>query len=77
MIEIPSHKIHRMADRILLNKEFEEVHLWMDAPYKVLKGPAHREFRHDSVAVARILLRTKDPKRAMSAILHILLDKSK
>ena len=63
-----------MLDRLLFNREFEDVHAWMDKPYAVLKGRGHREYRHDAVAVARILLRTRDIRKAMSALMHILID---
>jgi len=74
VVEIPRHKIHRMLDRLLFNEAFEDIHMWMDKPYVVLKGKKHREFRHDTVAVARILLRTRDIRKAASALFHILID---
>ena len=50
--------------------------MWMDRPYVVLKGKKHREFRHDTVAVARILLRTRDIRKAASALFHIIIDEA-
>jgi len=63
-----------MVDRILFNEEFRDVHVWMDRPHAILKGRKHRMFRHDTVAVARILLRTRDIRKAASALFHILID---
>lgn len=43
----PSHKTHRKVDKMILGKEFPEVHWYKDKPYKRL-GPTHRKVRHDT-----------------------------
>ena len=60
-----------MIDRIFLGKEREDVHAWMDEPYRWL-GPKHRILRHDPLTVA--LKYWNDPEGFMSALLHILTD---
>lgn len=44
---MPSHKIHRLIDKLVLGKEMEHVHLIKDAPYKIFPGKKHREWFHD------------------------------
>ena len=64
------HKQHRAIDKLLLGKEFPQVHQWMDQPaYRV--GPGHRRFRHDARAVVLMALRHQDPRAGVSALLHI------
>ena len=67
------HRAHRLLDRLVLGREFPDVHRWMDAPYRWL-GPRHRLLRH---SVAEVLLKYRgDPYRLASALLHIVADRA-
>jgi len=68
---LPSHKTHRAVDRLLLGREYEDVHAWMDEPFRWL-GPKHRILRHDPLSIA--VRYWNDPNRALSAFLHIVTD---
>lgn len=68
---MPSHKVHRAVDRLLLGREYEDVHAWMDEPFRWL-GPKHRILRHDPLSIA--VRYWNDPNRALSAFLHIVTD---
>jgi hypothetical protein len=68
---MPSHKAHRFIDRLFLNSEREDVHRWIDAPYKYL-GKKHRIMRHDPLTL--IVKYHDDPEALASALLHILAD---
>lgn len=68
---MPSHKTHRAVDRLLLGREYEDVHAWMDEPFRWL-GPKHRILRHDPLSIA--VRYWNDPNRALSAFLHIVTD---
>jgi hypothetical protein len=70
---LPSHKVHRAVDRLLLGREYEDVHAWMDEPFRWL-GPKHRILRHDPLSIA--VRYWNDPDRALSAFLHIATDGS-
>jgi hypothetical protein len=67
---MPSHKVHRLIDRIFLGEEFPDVHHWIDEPYKYL-GRKHRILRHTPI---EIIAKYGFSKRAMSGLLHILAD---
>ena len=68
---MPSHKTHRKIDRLLLGKEHEDVHLWLDEPVKYL-GPHHRILRHSFVEIANKY--ANDPERFLSAYFHLVAD---
>jgi hypothetical protein len=64
------HKDHRAIDKLVLGKEFPEVHRFMDQPaYRY--GPGHRRFRHDARVIVLMALRHRDPRAGVSALLHI------
>ncbi len=67
------HMKHRLLDRLLLGREYEDVHAWMDEPAKWL-GPRHRILRHSPLEV--LVKYHNDPNRLASAMLHILADKA-
>lgn len=60
-------------DKLLLGREFPDVHLWMDEPYRWL-GKRHRILRHDTLSV--LIKYCDDPVRLTSALLHIACDKA-
>jgi len=70
---MPRHKIHRLIDRLILGREHEEVHAWMDQPYKWL-GRRHRILRHSVFEV--FVKYHRDPEKLTSALLHILADRA-
>ena len=68
---MPSHKVHRMIDRLFLSKEREDVHKFMDEPYKWLKA-RHRILRHDPFTL--FLKYYNDPEGFLAGLLHIATD---
>ena len=70
---MPDHKIHAVADYMLLGKTYPEVHKFMDM-YQPLLQSKHRNFNHDEQTIDYILKTTGDPTAAWSAYYHILLD---
>jgi len=67
------HRQHRALDKLLLGREYGDVHEWMDEPAKWL-GPRHRILRHSPLEI--LLKYSNDPDRLASALLHILADKA-
>ena len=67
---MPSHRTHRMIDRLFLGKEYPHVHRWMDRPCKWL-GPKHRVLRH---SFEEAFLKYGFSEEFLSACLHILAD---
>ena len=67
---MPSHEIHRKIDKLILGKEFREVHKILDEPVKWL-GKRHRISRHD---LAFAFMRFGASEEFASACLHILTD---
>jgi hypothetical protein len=67
------HREHRLLDRLLLGREYGDVHAWMDEPARWL-GPRHRILRHSPLEV--LVKYYNDPNRLASAMLHILADKA-
>jgi len=59
-----------MVDKIFLSREYEEVHSWMDAPYRHLKK-RHRILRHSPIEV---IAKYGFTDKALAGLLHIGLD---
>jgi hypothetical protein len=70
---MPDHKIHAVADYMLLGRTFPEVHRYMDM-YQPLLQSKHRNFHHDEQTITHILQITGNLMAAWSAYYHILLD---
>lgn len=68
---MPSHRVHRLIDRMLLGREYPSVHRFLDEPYRIL-GPRHRILRHDLLTI--LALASQDPVLGVSALLHVLTD---
>jgi len=68
---MPSHRIHRLVDKIFLGREFKDVHRDLDEPAKWL-GKRHRILRHDPIYV--FLRFAPDWERVASGLLHIAAD---
>jgi len=73
---MPSHEIHRRIDKLILGKEFPQVHHFLDKPAAWVKT-GHRRFRHSEDIIAWVLLAKRDVNAAASALLHLLADKEK
>jgi hypothetical protein len=72
---MPTHKVHKLVNKLVLKKEHEDVNLLLDYPYKWLKG-GHRVLFHDEKTTPlAVYLITKDKDKALAAYLHIMLDK--
>lgn len=68
---MPSHRMHRLIDRLLLNKGYPEVHKFADA----VLGKGHRKkWGHDKTAVALTYFLTRDIDAVISHVLHIKAD---
>ncbi len=67
---MPSHDIHKMVDRIVLGREYEHVHKWMDEPVKWL-GVKHRMCRHNPLI---LLMRFGISDDFVAAMLHLYTD---
>lgn len=72
VIGMPSHYTHKKIDKIILGKEYPDVHKWIDEPVKWL-GPRHRILRHDIGTIA--LRYYGDRERTISAYMHLITDK--
>jgi len=68
---MPSHDIHKIVNKALLGKEYEDVNRWCDEPYRWL-GRKHRILRHDPLSIT--LKYHNDPERLAAAFLHVLTD---
>ena len=66
------HREHRLIDKLLLGREFRDVHVWMDEPYRWL-GRKHRVLRHDPITL--MIKYYDDPERLTSGLLHIIADR--
>jgi len=73
---MPSHEIHKRIDKLILGKEFPQVHEFLDKPAAWVKT-GHRRFRHDEDILGWVLLAKRDVRAAASALLHLLADKRK
>lgn len=72
---MPTHKVHKLVNKLVLKKEHEDVNLLLDLPYLWL-GKKHRALFHDEKTTPlAVYLITKDKDKALAAYLHILLDK--
>ena len=72
---MPGHKLHKSANKAVLGKDYEDVNKLLDFPQRFM-GPAHRKYFHDHTTPFLVLAATRDTKKAMAAVLHIMLDKS-
>jgi len=68
---MPSHRIHRLVDRLLFGKEFPQVHDYADA----VLGKGHRKkWGHSIFHTALLYLLTRKKEYAYSHFAHIMLD---
>jgi hypothetical protein len=71
---VPSWRLHRLVDKIVLGREYPEVHRALDLPYLWL-GPKHRILFHDPITATMMGYAIAGPRGALSALLHITLDR--
>lgn len=71
---MPSWRLHRLVDKIVLGREYPEVHRALDLPYLWL-GPKHRILFHDPITATMMGYAIAGPRGALSALLHITLDR--
>lgn len=68
---MPTHKIHRLIDKLILGKEYPLVHRYADA----ILGKGHRKkWGHTLFHTALLYLLTKKKEYAISHMAHILAD---
>lgn len=71
---MPSRRIHKLVDQILLGKDYEWLHKYIDNPSKYL-GPYHRILFHNPAIDPLITaIITDDIDAAISHYLHIKTD---
>jgi len=71
---MPSHKIHRIIDKLLTGREYGWVHELLDVGVKQL-GPQHRRLTHNQETCGLIfLLSGGDIGALVSAEAHLLAD---
>lgn len=70
---MPSHEVHRRVTRLLLGREYQDVHSFKDRPVVVLKG-RHRVLRHDPLTNLRLAAETGDPGAFLAGTLHDVTD---
>jgi hypothetical protein len=68
---MPSHKVHRILDRMIFGREYPDVHNLMDITAPV-QGSHHRtSISHNPLFILAI---TRDRNKFLSAMLHQALD---
>ena len=76
---MPSWKIHRLMDKLVLGREYQDVHEFLDVPGTIINGSikGHRKvWGHSPEYILLTYLLTRgDVDRTLSAWLHIELDK--
>ena len=70
---MPSHEEHRRITKLLLGKEYPEVHSHKDAPVKKL-GSRHRILRHDPLTNLALAAKSGDPGAFVAGALHDVTD---
>jgi len=71
---VPDRRVHEAVDKLLFNKKCTTVHKILDLPSKWL-GEKHRILLHDPLTAMLIGFLVDRYEGAMSALLHIALDK--
>jgi len=76
---MPSWKIHRLLDKLILGKEHKDVHEFLDIPGTLLNNGnifGHRKYwGHTYDYVILVYLLSKDTDKTLSAWLHLIADK--
>lgn len=70
---MPSHDVHKLIDKLFLNKEYSDIHKFLDDPVR-WAGPSHRKYRHDPQTLLMILLARQDIDSFLAASLHLMAD---
>ena len=73
---MPTHKVHRLFEKLILHKDFPEVHRFLDDIGLIINPSKHRRvFGHSLRDVLVVYALTKDENKLYSAILHNFLDR--
>ncbi len=71
---MPSHRIHRYVSKLLLGDAFSEVHVAIDAPYRILGRKHRRLFHSPKEAFVVGYLSSTRPGAGLAGLLHSRLD---
>jgi len=72
---MPSRKIHKLVDKIVFGRSFEEVHKIKDSMSSIL-GYKHRVYFHDKLSALVLASMSDNPLQVyLASILHDVLDK--
>ena len=71
---MPSRRLHETIDLMLLGQKFGQVHKTLDLPSRWL-GMKHRQVFHDELSAIMIGYALGGPRGALSALLHVWLDR--
>jgi hypothetical protein len=71
---MPGRKVHEIVDVLLLGQKCSQVHKMIDLP-SIWLGKGHRVLFHDEPTALLIGYVVGGPKGALSALLHIWLDR--
>jgi hypothetical protein len=74
-VPLPDGRLHRLASKLFLGREYRDVDLFLDAGYKVF-GRAHRRLDplHSPLGALLYGLISRDPERVKAGLLHLLID---
>ncbi|MEM4977397.1 MAG: hypothetical protein QXT64_08745 [Desulfurococcaceae archaeon] len=72
---MPSRQMHELFDKLFFNKKHSKVHKLLDLPSSFL-GTKHRTILHDELQALLLGYVIDGPEGALSALLHIWLDKN-
>ena len=70
---MPSHRIHRLIDRLLLGEEQGDVHRFLDS--LAFLGKSHRRLPpHDLFSL--VIYARGDAKKLLAGLVHLMLDEA-
>jgi len=72
---MPSRRLHDLFTELLLGETFSWISAYMDEPYAQFRG-RHRQLRHDTSALIRIL-EEHGLRAALAGMLHLILDENR
>ena len=73
---MPSHKAHRLFEKLILKREYPEIHKFLDDIGLLIDPMHHRKaFGHSLRDILLVYALTKDENKLYSAILHNFLDR--
>jgi len=72
---MPERQMHEMLDKLILGKKHTAVHKMLDLP-SLWMAEKHRQLFHDESTAMMIGYLLDGPSGALSALLHVFLDKN-